>query len=102
MSNRAVRRQQLKEPKPKSGSQRAIPRTGPSPAAPPGRRKGIQRFMPRFFAEIWSELLKVIWPTRRDVTYLTFVVIVVAIIMGAVLGALDFAFGWLIDQTLLE
>jgi preprotein translocase subunit SecE len=47
-------------------------------------------------------LLKVIWPTRRDVTYLTFVVLVVAIIMGAVLGAIDFGFGWLIDQTLLE
>jgi preprotein translocase subunit SecE len=103
MSNRAVRRQQSAGSKAKANSaQRAIPRTGPAPSAPAGKRKGIQRVLPRFLVEIFSELRKVIWPTRRDVTYLTFVVIVVAIIMGAVLGAIDFGFGWLIDQTLLE
>jgi preprotein translocase subunit SecE len=102
MSNRAIRRQQLKDPKPKSGgTPRAMPKTGPSQ---PGRQRsgGILGWRPRFLVEIISELRKVIWPTRRDVTHLTFVVIVVAIIMGAVLGGIDFLFGWLIDQALLN
>ena len=102
MSNRAVRRQQTKGPKSKSGSApRAIPRTGASQPQKQRAGGGILSWRPRFLIEIISELRKVIWPTRRDVTHLTFVVIVVAIIMGAVLGAIDFAFWWLIDQALL-
>ena len=37
-----------------------------------------------------------------DVVYLTLVVVVVTVILGAVLGAIDIGFGWLIEKTLLS
>ena len=81
---------------------RAIPRaTGPG--GPPSRgstgRSGLS--LPRFATDIISELRKVVWPTREDVVYLTIVVVVVTLILGAVLGAIDIGFGWLIEKTLL-
>lgn len=102
--NRALRRQQLKEGANKSARPAsAMPRTGPSrpPAGgPAAARGGFLR--PRFAMEIISELRKVTWPSRHDVWNLTLVVTVVTIIIGAVLGGIDIAFGWLIDQTLLN
>jgi preprotein translocase subunit SecE len=58
--------------------------------------------MPRFLTDVISELRKVVWPTRDDVVYLTLVVVVITIIMGAILGVIDIGFGWLIDNVLLE
>jgi preprotein translocase SecE subunit len=52
--------------------------------------------------DIITELRKVAWPTRDDVVYLTIVVVVVTIIIGAILGAIDIGFGWLIDHTILR
>ena len=57
---------------------------------------------PRFFMDIISELRKVVWPTRDDTMYLAVVVVIVTIIFGALLGAIDIGFGWLVDQTLLK
>jgi preprotein translocase subunit SecE len=106
MSNRAIRRQQLKEPKPGKetrSAQSAIPGTGPSrPSQREHSRGGPLSWRPRFVTEIISELRKVIWPTRDDVVYLTFVVVVVTIVIGAILGGIDMGFGWLIDKTLLN
>jgi preprotein translocase SecE subunit len=53
-------------------------------------------------SEIWSELRKVTWPTFAETRYLTMVVIVVAVAVGVVLGAVDIFFNWLIDQLLLS
>jgi preprotein translocase SecE subunit len=53
-------------------------------------------------ADIISELRKVTWPARGDVAYLTMVVIVIALIVGAILGTFDLFFGWLIEQTILR
>jgi preprotein translocase subunit SecE len=100
--NRAVRRQRLKEPKERAGG-RALPRTtgpgGPSPRGAAGRT-GVG--LPRFISEIMSELRKVVWPTRDDVIYLTVVVVIVTLILGAILGAIDIGFGWFIEKTLLS
>jgi preprotein translocase subunit SecE len=52
--------------------------------------------------EIWSELRKVTWPTFAETRYLTFVVIVVAVAVGVVLGVVDIFFNWLIDRLLLS
>jgi preprotein translocase subunit SecE len=103
--NRALRRQQLKEPKPGKAARpaaqgRAIPRTGPSTA--PRSRSGVSRFVPRFAMEIISELRKVQWPTRDEVIHLTVVVVIVTIIIGAILGLIDIGFGWLVDEILLD
>ncbi|GMU41846.1 MAG: hypothetical protein AMXMBFR23_27120 [Chloroflexota bacterium] len=64
-------------------------------------RKG-SFFKPRWAQDILSELKKVTWPSRREVGNLTFVVIVVALAIGAVLGAADLAFGWVVEQTILR
>jgi preprotein translocase subunit SecE len=58
--------------------------------------------MPRIVLDVWSELKKVVWPTREDTIYLTVVVVIVTLILGAILGAIDIGFGWLIDRTLLS
>jgi len=104
--NRAVRRQQTKEPKEKpSRASRAMPRVGAAPrtakgAAPP-RAKGVGGMVPRFAMDIYSELKKVIWPKRADVVNLTIVIVIVTILIGTFLGLVDIGFGWLIDKTLL-
>ncbi len=43
-----------------------------------------------FFKESYSELRKVVWPSRDDVSGSTRVVIVSTIIFAAVLGVVDF------------
>lgn len=99
--NRAVRRQQLKEPKREKTPNRAIPRTsGPAPG--PSARGGGAFWKPRWVMDIINELRKVVWPTRDDVVNLTIVVVIVTVIIGAILGGVDVAFGWIIDKTLLN
>ena len=105
MSNRAVRRQQLKEPKGgrASGARASLPKTGG--ARPPTRSTGgggALSWRPRFLMDIISELRKVVWPSREDTLHLAVVVVIVTIIFGAILGAIDIGFGWLIDKTLLN
>jgi len=54
-----------------------------------------------FIGETIAELKKVVWLTRREMAYLTFMVLVVAIIAGLVLGAFDYAFTNLVDKLFL-
>lgn len=56
--------------------------------------------MPGWISDIWSELRKVTWPTRDETAYLTMVVIVVAVAVGIVLGAIDVLFNELVDRLL--
>ncbi len=46
----------------------------------------------RYFRETWAELKKVRWPTRKEATNLTMVVLVVMIGMAILLGLMDFIF----------
>jgi len=52
--------------------------------------------------DIISELKKVTWPTREETTRLSVAVIAVAITIGLLLGGVDAAFNWLVDNTLLR
>ena len=67
---------------------------------PPGR---LQKFVARlsFFGDTLSELKKVVWPTRKEVTNLTIMVIIVCVIVGMILGALDLGFYQLINNIFL-
>ncbi|MBI2934564.1 MAG: preprotein translocase subunit SecE [Chloroflexi bacterium] len=56
----------------------------------------------QFFGDIISELKKVVWPTRKELTNLTLMVIVVCVVIGAFLGALDFGFFELFNKVLLN
>jgi len=44
----------------------------------------------------------VVWPERGDVVHLTIVVVIVTLLIGALLGAIDIGFGWIIDEALLN
>jgi len=55
----------------------------------------------RFISEIIAELRKVVWLTRREATYLTVLVLIVAIAVGLILGAIDFGFTNLVDKLFI-
>lgn len=48
-----------------------------------------------FFAQVRSELRKVIWPTKIEVAKMSFMVILVTIVVGALVVAMDYGFGQL-------
>ncbi len=54
----------------------------------------------KYVGEIISELKKVVWLTRRETTYLTILVLIVAIAAGVILGLVDFGFSGLIDKII--
>jgi preprotein translocase subunit SecE len=60
------------------------------------KKKGFRLF--NYISEIINELKKVVWLTRREIAYLTGLVLVVTIIAGIVLGALDFGFSELVTR----
>lgn len=77
-------------------------------AVPPGESKGSKdkkqkasravvvttkkpsRF--RFFVEAFAELKKAHWPTRKETVRLSIMVFVVCLVVGGLLGVLDFGF----------
>ena len=67
---------------------------------PTSKRSG-SRFRFRFFSETIAELKKVVWLTRREMAYLTFMVLIVAIIVALILGAFDYGFTNLVDKVFL-
>jgi len=63
------------------------------------KKKGFRLFS--YFGEIFTELKKVVWLTRREIVYLTAMVVLVTIIAGAVLGGLDFLFSELVSRVFI-
>lgn len=54
----------------------------------------------KFFRETIGEMKKVSWPTRKEATNLTMIVLFVMVIMTILLGSLDLLFSWLINLLL--
>lgn len=46
-------------------------------------------FRLRFFAEVWSELRKSEWPSRREAIRLTGIVLIITTLIGLFLGGID-------------
>lgn len=63
-------------------------------------KKGTPRF--RFVNDTVAELKKVIWLSRREIIYLTTIILIVVLLVGAFLGLLDFGFSKLIDGIFLR
>jgi preprotein translocase subunit SecE len=63
------------------------------------KKKGFKLF--NYISEIVNELKKVVWLTRREVVYLTGMVLLVTIIAGIILGALDFGFSTLVEKVFI-
>jgi preprotein translocase subunit SecE len=53
------------------------------------------------FKDIYDELKKVTWPTRREGIRLTIMVIIVCVVLGIFLGAIDLGFSELIKNVFL-
>ncbi len=55
----------------------------------------------RFISETIAELKKVVWLTRREVAYLTALVLVGSITVGLILGIIDYAFTKIVNGFFL-
>ena len=55
----------------------------------------------RFIGETISELKKVVWLSRREVVYLTALVLIASVAAGVVLGLLDYGFTHLVNGIFL-
>jgi preprotein translocase subunit SecE len=55
----------------------------------------------RFFGGIWAEMKKVVWLSRREIVYLTSLVILATIAIGIILYAFDLGFSTAIDKLIL-
>ena len=53
-----------------------------------------------FLNEVWAELKKVHWPSRKETYAATLVVLIVTIFVAAFLGVVDFAISRLIHAVL--
>ena len=62
-------------------------------------KRSSSRF--RFIGETIAELKKVVWLTRRQATYLTVLVLILAGTASLVLGAIDYGFTRLINGLFL-
>ena len=54
----------------------------------------------RFISETIAELKKVVWLTRREAAYLTALVLIVSVVVGLILGIIDYGFTKLVDAFL--
>ncbi|NIJ14253.1 preprotein translocase subunit SecE [Saccharomonospora amisosensis] len=83
-------------PKGKTSDKAAKP-TGKDRPTPKRNRRDSKRTSPfsrlvRFAREVWAELRKVIWPTRKQMVTYTTVVLVFLIFMVALVAGLDYVF----------
>ncbi len=63
------------------------------------RRTATRRSRFRFISETINELKKVVWLSRREVVYLSTLVLVISVIAGIFLGLVDFAFATLVEEV---
>lgn len=63
-----------------------------------GRRRGLNF---SFFTETIAELKKVVWLSRQEIAYLTGLVLLVSVVMGALLGVIDFGFTKLVNGVFI-
>ncbi len=55
----------------------------------------------RFIGEIIAELKKAVWLSRQEVAYLTALVLIITVIVGIVLGIIDYGFTRLVNDLFL-
>jgi preprotein translocase subunit SecE len=53
-----------------------------------------------FVGEVWAEMKKVHWPTRKETYAATVVVLVVTVIIAIFLGVVDFAISHMVQAIL--
>ncbi len=68
---------------------------------PTGTTTKRRNAIANFFSDTIAELKKVTWLSRREVIYLTGLVLAVSIGAGIILGVIDFGFTQLIEKLFL-
>jgi preprotein translocase subunit SecE len=68
---------------------------------PAAAKRTGSRLRFRFIGETIGELRKVVWLSRREVLYLSTLVLVVSVIAGIILGAVDFGFAGLVENVFI-
>lgn len=53
-----------------------------------------------YLDEVKAEMVRVVWPTRKQVVELTILVIFISIIVGVYVGSLDFVFTNVLNKIL--
>ncbi|MGI6154066.1 MAG: preprotein translocase subunit SecE [Christensenellaceae bacterium] len=64
------------------------------------KNKKKRRSPARFFKDVFGEVKKVTWPTRKDLFKTTFAVIVFIVIFVVVIGLMDWGLGTLFQNFL--
>ena len=62
-------------------------------------RDAVPRAM-GFLGEVWTELKKVHWPSRKETYAATVVVLVITVLVATFLGVVDFAISHLVQAIL--
>ncbi len=69
---------------------------------PAVKKKGTStKTRTNFFSDIISEMKKVTWLSRRELIYLTGLVLLVTVVMALLLGVLDFGFTKLVNEVFI-
>ena len=58
---------------------------------------GFFKGIGRYFKNMWHELKKVTWPTKKEVLNYSLVVFAFMVVMGIIIGVIDFGSGALVD-----
>ncbi len=64
------------------------------------KNKKQKRSPIRFFKDVWGEVKKVTWPTKKDLFKTTFAVIIFIAIFTVIVGLMDLGFGTLFQNFL--
>ncbi len=100
--NREMRRHPTQAKQGRGGKPPAVRQTLTSGGGGlPGRGRAGGALRANWLRDIISELRKVQWPTREEAWHLTWVVVLVSVSVGIVLGGLDTGFGWFMEHTVL-
>ena len=65
------------------------------------KNKKQKRSPARFFKDVWGEVKKVTWPTKKDLFKTTFAVIIFIAIFTVIVGLMDLGFGTLFRNFLM-
>jgi len=99
-------KEQIKVLAPKKNEEKAVQDKKSQPAVAKAKKPTASGTQPKkrrftFFADIIGELKKVVWPTRQETIRLTLIVIGLCVVMGLVLGAVDYGFSELVAKVFL-
>jgi preprotein translocase subunit SecE len=56
----------------------------------------------KFLSEVWEELGKITWPTRKEAIRMTLMVLIVSVVVAAFIGSLDFVLTNIITKLLTK